>query len=70
MARISAAALSFLYLFSTFALPADEPEPPLQDNMTGVVIFGVIVVACLVWFGWYMWKNEKAPPSEKEGEKF
>lgn len=70
MARICAAALSFLWLFSSFALAAEEAEPPLQENMTGVWIFVVIAVLCVLWFGWYMWKNQKKPESEKEGEKF
>ena len=70
MARISAAALSLLYLFSSFALGVDETEPPLEANMTGVIVFGIIAVICVIWFGWYMWKNAKRPDSEKEGEKF
>ena len=55
--------------WSSLAL-AVEAEQPIETSSTGIVIFFVACIACAVWFGWYLWKNEKLSDEQKRGEAF
>jgi hypothetical protein len=52
------------------AATAQAEEPMTESNMTAVWVFVAVVVVCLLWFGWYLWRNSKKRPEELEGEKF
>ena len=68
MKKLLPAIVPFLYTAAAFA--AEEAEPPVESNMTGVIVFLVACVACVALYVWYTMKAEKKSPSEKEGDKF
>jgi hypothetical protein len=45
---------------------AVDAEPPMPDEASvgTVAIFGILFVACCIWFVWYVWKGGK---SDKDG---
>ena len=63
-------ALVLPFVSSLALAQATSEEAPLEPNMTGVWIFFGILALCLVWGGWYMWRNSKKRPEEIEGDKF
>ena len=70
MFRTLATALpTFLLGFISLAHAVEE-EQPVETSNTGVVVFVVAVVVCVIAFGWYMYRNEKKPEEEKLGDKF
>ena len=64
------AALPVLYFSLVSLAQAVEEEQPVETSSTGIIVFVVASVICIVIFGWYMWKNEKKPDEEKLGDKF
>jgi heme/copper-type cytochrome/quinol oxidase subunit 2 len=68
MNKLLAAALPFLYTAAAFA--AEEAEPPVEGNMTGVIVFLIACVACVALYVWYTMKGEKQSETEKQGDKF
>ncbi len=57
MTRIPSALLLALAHFSAYADVA--PEPPVETNYLGTLIFGILFVGLCVGFVWMVWRNEK-----------
>ncbi len=71
MSRFLAALLpSFLPLLWLSAAHAEEAEQPIEGSTIGVVVFVVVLIACVAVYVWLTWKNEKKSEEEKLGEKF
>jgi membrane protease YdiL (CAAX protease family) len=67
MSRWYAALLSLLW----FSLAhAEEAEQPMETSTIGVVVFVIVLIACVGVYAWFTWKNEKKSDDEKLGEKF
>jgi len=67
MSRALAALLPLLW----FSLAhAEDAEVPIQGSTIGVVLFVVVLIACVAVYVWLTWKNEKKGEQEKLGEKF
>jgi hypothetical protein len=43
---------------SAFALNEPPPEPPLESNPVGTIIFVVLFVGFCAGFAWMVWRNK------------
>ena len=67
MSRVLSALLPLLW----FPLAhAEDAEVPIQGSTIGVVLFVVVLIACVAVYVWLTWNNEKKSDQEKIGEKF
>ena len=57
MSRIAS---SLLLLLCAGLAHAQEQEPPLEGNLTAVVIFAVLFVVFCVGLVWFLWKQHKS----------
>ena len=71
MSRFLAASFaSLLPLLWLSVAHAEEAEQPIEGSTIGVVVFVVVLIACVAVYVWLTWKNEKKSEEEKLGEKF
>lgn len=42
------------------------PEPPIESNPVGLIIFGVLFVGFCVGFMWMVWRKAKGSKDKKE----
>ena len=48
-----------LLVVSLVAYAVDVPEPPVESNVIGTVVFILLFVGGIAAFGWMVWRNEK-----------
>jgi hypothetical protein len=52
------AAIPMLLSFGS-ALAQTPPEPPVESNGLGLIVFGILFIGFCAIVGWVVWKNEK-----------
>ena len=62
MSRIAS---SLLLLLCAGLAHAQEQEPPLEGNLTAVVVFAVLFVVFCVGLVWILWKHRKSSAAEQ-----
>ncbi len=67
MLRSLAALLPVLWLSLAHA---EDAEQPMETSTIGIIVFVLVLLACVGVYVWLTWKNEKKPEEEKLGEKF
>ena len=67
MTRVLSGFVLLLLHLPVFAQSA--PEPPVESNLMGTAIFGILFVVLCVGFIWMVWRNDKnQKKKEKEAE--
>jgi hypothetical protein len=55
MKKLLAGSIALCLLASAHA---QTPEPPIESNPMGTIIFGVLFVGFCVVFAWMVWRNK------------
>ena len=63
MKRILAALIAWFPLASA---QAQAPEPPLESNPAGTIVFVVLFVGFCVVFAWMVWRNKDKDKKESK----
>jgi len=63
MKKFLSGAIVFLTIFSAYA-QTQAPEPPVESNTVGTIVFGVLFVGFCLGFMWMVWKNRDKEKKE------